>query len=61
MILTEGEVYGKVKKTLYSLLLDEDVGGVPDAVAAEAGGSRGGRGLQDEEEGPGGDAAAAPL
>ena len=40
MILTEGEVYGKVKKTLYSLLLDEDVVRAVDQLAHRRGCSR---------------------
>ena len=37
---TEGEVYGKVKKTLYSLLLDEDVVRAVDQLAHRRGCSR---------------------
>ncbi len=40
MSTTEGEVYGKVKKTLYSLLLDEDVVRAVDQLAHRRGCSR---------------------
>ncbi len=40
MCPTEGEVYGKVKKTLYSLLLDEDVVRAVDQLAHRRGCSR---------------------